>query len=183
MDWVKFCFLISISSGTVILLLSMISFLLKVENFWPPPSKSSWQLKLFWVLFILFSTPLFGIVILDFEKRNSNEFLFWFGIVFSVFALILANLVSYKLGLKNTSGLKDTLRTEGWYSWSRNPVYTLTIATLVSLCVAIPTLEIAIISSLWIFLYLLAPFKEEPWLIKKYGDEYRHYKSKVRRFI
>ena len=40
-----------------------------------------------------------------------------------------------------------------------------------------------IILSLWALIYLLAPFIEEPWLQKRYGDDFSIYKTKVPRFV
>lgn len=182
-DFLDCLFLISIFTGTVILLLASGSIFSRKIQFWPPPNKNSWQLKLFWVLFALFSLPLFCFVVVDFDQKNKSELLFTLGFTLSLIGLIFANIVSYNLGFKNTSGQKGGLRTTGWYSVSRNPVYVATMTGLIGIMVAIPTFEIVIISLLWIFIYILAPLVEEPWLEEKYGDEYLKYKMKVRRFI
>jgi len=140
-------------------------------------------MKLFWILFIFFSLPLFFFIALDFDKRNTNDFLFILGASLSLVGLILANLVSYNLGFKNTSGQEDQLRISGWYSFSRNPVYVFTILALAGVIITVPTFKIIVISSVWIFIYILAPFIEEPWLEDRYGREFLDYKRRVRRFF
>lgn len=176
-------FIISMTAGTAIILLSAASYNSSRFNFWPPPNKSSWEINLFWTLFCLFSFPLFTLVFLEFDERNSNTIFFLIGSTLSFSGLVLANTISYNLGFKNTSGQKDELRTKGWYSVSRNPVYVTTIISLAGTIIAIPTFNIIAISSLWILIYILAPFLEEPWLEKIYGNEYLDYKNNVRRFI
>ncbi len=175
-------FLTSMVAGFVIVALSVISLFTNIK-FWPPPRKESWQFKIFWAMFVFFSFPYFIILILEFENRNQNNLFFLIGAIISILSLVLANVVSLKLGVKNTSGQKDELKVNGWYSVSRNPIYVLTIAALIGAMVAVPVFEIILISILWIFIYICAPFIEEPWLEDRYGDEYLKYKSRVRRFI
>jgi len=76
-----------------------------------------------------------------------------------------------------------TSKSIGWYSVSRNPVYVITIVALIGVIIAIPTFKIITISSIWIFIYILAPFIEEPWLRIRYGVEYVDYTRKVGRFF
>lgn len=183
MDFSKILFSISLASGLFISTLSLLGHVSNSFQFWPPPDKDSWQIKFFWILFIMFSLPFSVLIALDFDIRNTNDFLFILGASLSLVGLILANLVSYNLGLKNTSGQEDQLRTSGWYSFSRNPVYVLTILALVGVSIAIPTFYIIVISSVWIFIYILAPFIEEPWLEDRYGRDFLNYKRRVRRFF
>ncbi len=183
MNFSETIFNVSLASGLIIFSLCLYGHFSNCFQFWPPPDKKSWQIKCFWVLFTLFSLPLFVLILLNFDKRNANELIFILGVSFSLFSLILANIASYNLGFKNTSGQVDQLRTSGWYSFSRNPVYVFTIFSLVGVIVAFPTFHIIVISSVWIIIYILAPFIEEPWLAKKYGHEYLEYIQKVRRFL
>ena len=62
-------------------------------------------------------------------------------------------------------------------------IYVATIVSLLGTMLAFPILEVICISSLWITIYILAPFAEEPWLAERYGNEYLRYKCEVRRFI
>ena len=174
---------ISLASGSIIFLLCLLGHILNSFQFWPPPNKESWQMKFFWILFSLFSLPFFVLIALDFDQRNTNDSLFIVGTILSLSGLILANAVSYNLGFKNTSGQVDQLRTSGWYAFSRNPVYVFTILALVGVIFAVPTFHIVVISSFWIFIYILAPFIEEPWLEDRYGREFLDYERRVRRFF
>lgn len=183
MDFSEILFSVSLLSGLIIFLLCLFGHFSNSFQFWPPPDKESWQIKIFWILFTLLSLPFFILIALDFDKRNANDSLFTLGTILSLSGLILANIVSYNLGFKNTSGQADKLRTSGWYSFSRNPVYVFTILALAGVIITVPTFKIIAISSIWIFIYILAPFIEEPWLLKKYGSEYLDYTKRVRRFL
>lgn len=183
MSFIEVSYYISIFSGLLILILSVSGYILDDFDFWPPPSRDSWQFKLFWLLFLFFVSPLLLIIVTKIDERNSNNMLFFVGGSISLIGLILGNVISYQLGVKNSSGLKDGLVTKGWFAISRNPIYVVTMISLIGTMIAFPIVEVISISTLWIFLYLLAPFVEEPWLIEKYGEEYIEYKKRVRRFI
>jgi len=183
MNLTQLLFTSSLTSGIIIILLCTFGFISKKFSFWPPPSQDSWQLKCFWFLFQFFSLPYFAIIFLNFDRRTDNPILFSIGSILFIFGFTLANIISYKLGVKNSAGMDDSLKTNGWYSYSRNPVYLTTIIGLVGAVLALPTLEIVSISAIWVTAYIFAPFIEEPWLEKKYGEEYLKYKSKVGRFF
>ena len=174
---------VSIFSGMSILLLSLISFFSSYTNFWPPKSEKTWQFKLFWTLFTLFIFPLFIFILLNFDQKNTNSTFFYIGLFFSLLGLGFGNIISLRLGVKNSAGIENGLETAGYYSYSRNPVYVATIVSLLGTMLAFPILEVICISSLWITIYILAPFAEEPWLAERYGNEYLRYKCEVRRFI
>ena len=183
MSLTQILFISSITSGSLILFLCVIGLISKDFKFWPPPSKDCWQLKCFWFLFQFFSLPYFAIIYLDFDRRTDNSILLSIGIILFILGFTLANIISHKLGVKNSAGIDDGLKTNGWYSYSRNPVYLTTIIGLVGAVLALPTLEIVSISAIWVTAYIFAPFIEEPWLETKYGEEYLKYKNKVGRFF
>jgi len=88
-----------------------------------------------------------------------------------------------RFGLPQTGGAVGQLEVDGLYRYSRNPQYVANIAILFGwafLCasmIAIP----AIIAG--ILLLLIAPFAEEPWMEEQYGQPYRDYTAKVRRYL
>jgi protein-S-isoprenylcysteine O-methyltransferase Ste14 len=76
------------------------------------------------------------------------------------------------------------LITGGMYGYVRNPMIMGVLTVLAGESIAIMSLKIFIwalifyiINSIWFILY------EEPYLEKKFGDEYREYKRHVRRWI
>ena len=57
------------------------------------------------------------------------------------------------------------------------------IAILIGWGVLAASLWILPVLAIGLAVLLLAPFSEEPWLEENYGDPYRVYKSKVRRYF
>lgn len=77
-----------------------------------------------------------------------------------------------------------TLVYGGCYAFSRNPIY-------LSFCLYLLGIGI-LVNSFWIFfssvpcgflIYYLAIAREEAYLTMKFGDDYRRYKAKVRRWL
>ncbi len=176
-------FILALFSGSVILILGLCTAFIKGFNFWPPPKLNSWQKRVSWFLFRFLSYPLFTIVILNLKTIDwNNTFSLLGGLTFG-FCLLLAFRISIKLGIKNTYGDRQGLITDGWYSISRNPVYLVTIIALLGLIICMPIFEVVTVSLLWILIYILIPFVEEPWLEKQYGKKYLEYKKRVGRFM
>jgi len=83
-----------------------------------------------------------------------------------------------------TSLPSTTIIDTGPYRFTRNPIYLGMMLGLIGLAVAL--------NSLWLLL-TLAPFalvirygvvaREEAYLERKFGDAYRHYRARVRRWL
>ena len=91
--------------------------------------------------------------------------------------------MSIKLGWGNAHGEAKGLVVTGWYRWSRNPIYVASFVGMLGWGLFVNSSYVYTILSLWALMYVLAPFIEEPWLQKKYGDEFSIYKTKVPRFV
>jgi protein-S-isoprenylcysteine O-methyltransferase Ste14 len=87
------------------------------------------------------------------------------------------------LGRSNAYGEAKGLKTEGWYRWSRNPIYVVSIVGMIGLALLANSFYVSCLLTFWAVTYLLAPFLEEPWLAQQYGKEFLDYKAKVPRFI
>ncbi len=84
----------------------------------------------------------------------------------------------------NPSGATTTIVTDGIYRYTRNPMYLSLTVIYVAVCV---------MANAWWGLLLLVPLllvvqkgiieREEQYLIRKFGDEYGHYKARVRRWL
>jgi len=109
--------------------------------------------------------------------------MFLFGAILTAIGLISANYITYRLGAENASGLKKGLKTEGWYSVSRNPVYAATFIALAGVVLFLPIPEIFVLSFFWVLSYIIAVRLEEDWLEEQYGEEYILYKNRVPRFL
>ena len=174
-------FNVSLTSSLAILGLSLI----KQLRFWPPPGKKTWQHRVFMVLFRLFLYPLIALTITEFEWATDPASLARtsIGIILFCVGFGLAIKITLDMGWRNAFGEKKGLRTSGWFSRSRNPIYVATWIGLIGWASIANSLSVSILLALWAFLYVLAPFLEEPWLELQYGDAYREYRKTVRRFF
>ena len=72
----------------------------------------------------------------------------------------------------------------GLYRWTRNPMYVAVTVILLGWAVAYRSttlLTYALIVA--VFFHLRVVFGEEPWLARRYGDEWRHYRDHVPRWL
>ena len=175
-------FVLSLSGGTLLLILALASMALRSFHFFPPPSKKSWQSIAFICLFRLFVYPLIALSVLEYEHPTD-----WPQIIFGFMLLVvgfgMAFLITFQMGWRNAFGEKRGLQTAGWFRFSRNPVYVATIVGLIGWGILLPQTDVLVLISIWVTMYLVAPFFEEPWLEHQYGAEYAQYKSRTPRFI
>jgi protein-S-isoprenylcysteine O-methyltransferase Ste14 len=176
---------ISLFSVGIILLLSLVADRIDSFQFWPPPSKESWQHTSFLILFRCFLYPLVLLSVLEFDISGTasryaaivlGTILFCVGFGFAV-------RITLHMGWRNAFGEKHGLVTDGYFSKSRNPVYVATWVGLVGWGLIANSILVSILLGFWAWLYLFAPIFEEPWLEQMYGDEFRTYKEQVRRFF
>ena len=153
-------------------------------RFWPPPSPRSWQFFTAWIIASLVAVFFFFLGVLDF---NSFFLHTWIRIPISLALLIisfsLGSWASLTLGFHTTIGLGDKLITHGPYKYSRNPQYILDCISIIAYMILTNSWMVWVIGILGVFLNLLAPFTEEPWLEEKFGSTYLDYKRRVPRFI
>jgi protein-S-isoprenylcysteine O-methyltransferase Ste14/SAM-dependent methyltransferase len=89
-----------------------------------------------------------------------------------------------QLHLHQRLRLSKTLTTTGPYAWVRNPMYLGNIAILTGLCIFSEVVYFApFVSAIAIWIYALAVKAEEADLLRKYGQEYEDYKSRVPRWL
>lgn len=115
-----------------------------------------------------------------------NPYLQLFSILILVTGLIIVTISLVNLGKSTRLGLpteNTTLKTNGIYNFSRNPMYfgfnLLTIASIL-FCINVVLLILGIYS---IITYHLIILGEEKFLEERFSDEYVSYKKKVRRYI
>lgn len=152
---------------------------------WPPPAVKTWQHRTFLALFRLFLYPLVVLSFLEFQIANEATGLSQqaIGGLLFVVGFGLALRITLQMGWRNAFGEKKGLVTDGWFAISRNPVYVATWAGLLGWSLILGQLSVTILLTFWALLYVLAPFLEEHWLERQYGDEFRRYKSTVARFL
>ena len=105
------------------------------------------------------------------------------GGVLAVTGIGLAFWISIQMGWRNAFGEARGLVTDGWFRFSRNPIYVVTWLGLLGWAIILNDLRVTFLLSLWAAMYWLAPRIEEPWLERQYGDEYCAYKQRTRRFF
>jgi protein-S-isoprenylcysteine O-methyltransferase Ste14 len=82
-----------------------------------------------------------------------------------------------------TLGLQGELITDGPYRYSRNPQYVAEILTYLGVVLITNSLLAAMIGSLVILWFLMAPLAEEPWLARQFGERFEEYSRQVPRFL
>ena len=177
-------FTISIVAGFTLLALSLASLWRPRIRFWPPPAIDTWQYRVFWWLFRIFFVGVLLVCIMDFGaigRQGSVQLVA--GIVLATIGFGAAFYVTFLLGWKDAHGQANCLTTSGWYRWSRNPIYVVTIMGMVGLGLLAHSWFGYCLLSAWAALYVAAAYLEEPWLEQQYGDAYRAYKSNVPRFL
>ena len=112
----------------------------------------------------------------------------YIGVAVAMLGIFMAILVSrsFKRSETNIEPWKPTTKiiSTGIYAYSRNPIY-------VGFCL-VPVGIGIFLNSFWILIsfiasavlvYYVAISKEEAYIEEKFGEEYLHYKSKVRRWL
>ncbi len=151
-------------------------------RFWPPPGKPSWQYRVFWWLFRAYLISICILTFLELQDGAGGRF-FVAGWLLFFTGFGLATLITISLGWRNAHGEAVELQTAGWFAYSRNPVYMVSILGMAGLWLAIESGMLRSLLSAWALIYVLAPFLEEPWLQKQFGESYNEYCNRVPRFI
>ena len=183
LPWLLFA--VSLASILAIFAMAGLAHFRSGFQFFPPPSKQSWQHRGFMLLFRLFLYPLIALSVLTFEPaiESSNLVRYGSGLTLFTVGFGLALWITLQMGWRNAFGEKRGLVTDGWFRFSRNPVYVATWIGLVGWGLIANQLPVTILLLAWAALYLLAPFFEEPWLEAQYGAAYRDYKARTRLFV
>lgn len=178
-------FALSFMSIVAIFGLSLVSLRIKSLIFFPPPSKQSWQSKVFLLLFRGFLYPLIGLSLIVSISSDTPHHLFSLiiGIGLLLTGLGVAFHITFKMGWRKAFGDSGGLVTTGWFRYSRNPVYVATWIAMIGWAIVVPDWKIWVLLILWACLYLFAPYLEEPWLEAQYGTAYTEYKNTVPRFF
>ena len=73
---------------------------------------------------------------------------------------------------------------DGIYGWSRNPLYLAMTLTYIGLAIAAGSVwAIALLLPLLVLMHVGVISREERYLEREFGDAYRQYKSRVRRWL
>jgi len=160
------------------------SILFPARRLWPSGQITIFKTLYIWVPFILVFVSMFCLGILDWNSFSWPVTMRWgLGLPLIFIGHIVVYSGVFKIGIQATSGEATGLKTDGLYSWSRNPQYVADIAIFsgwIILSASWLVLPLALASIAVLF---LAPFSEEPWLREVYGKPYVDYCKRIRRYL
>jgi protein-S-isoprenylcysteine O-methyltransferase Ste14 len=176
-------FLLGGISGALLLLTLIVSIPFPTYRIWPH-GDLDWTFWFSWSLWILYTAGLFGVAYLDWQSVYEPS------AVVAVSASVLMLVGGFiclwsvwRLGFRESSGLKGGVETGGPYGYARNPQYVGILLMLVGGSILAGSWMTAAIAFEGVVWFLIAPLAEEPWLRKQYGKEYEDYCKDVPRFI
>lgn len=154
------------------------------QRIWPPKRYTTLTPFLVWVP----TFTLFGVLILLgvwgwADLAIPSWLRFGIGLPLILIGNIIVWIEVAHFGLSQTGGAKGSLRTEGMYRYSRNPQYMADITMVFGWMILSAAPWSIVVGLSGIIVLIAAPFSEEPWLKKQYGDAFENYASRVRRFI
>ncbi|MBT3313407.1 MAG: DUF1295 domain-containing protein [Anaerolineae bacterium] len=177
-------FFLDVSVLYILLLGAVWSIAFSSKRIWPPPKKQSWQYILTWVCFYLVFLLNALLIVWDWNSWIINDPIrLLIGIPVTIVGALLVTWGISTLGSRNTSGLQDKFVDSGPYRYTRNPQYLGDSIMFIGLSITANSLFLWITHGLLILVFLIAPFAEEIWLEKRYGDEYLNYKNNTSRFF
>lgn len=155
---------------------------------WPPPGSWTWQYRLTWTLFALAAA---GFVVVGGLDAGSLGLAQWLGEAGSLIlgstlfagGTALASYAMGHLGLRGGLGLKAELVTDGPFAVSRNPGYVGDLVLLLGYTILTDSRLAGLVGAVGAVWFVLAPWAEEPWLNKQYGEAYRRYRERCPRFL
>ena len=176
--------LLGVISSFYLLIAIVWSIFFPDKRVWPP-NKATTGLKIrVWLATVTIFACAFILGVMDWNALEWRPEIRW-GLGLPL--IILGNLIVWRgvqeIGMDATSGDVDQLKTNGLYSWSRNPQYVADIFILIGWWALSASIWASPIVLLGISALLFAPLAEEPWLENVYGEAYSAYKKDVRRYF
>lgn len=183
MEW--FLFVTAILLELVYLLMFVLTIKLPKFRFWPPPSPRSWQFFSAWLMagIVVVNGAILGLLNFDSAFLPSLSIRMPIALVFFILGSVIGTWSYIVFGLRATLGLGDKLIVKGPYRYTRNPQYIGDSMNAVGYMLLTNSWMVWVIGILGILLNVLAPYTEEPWLERRYGESYLKYKENVPRFF
>jgi len=177
-------FIVDVVTNYILLFGLAWSIVLPVKRIWPPPRKRSWQYLAAWGLFYVAFASNILLLVLDWNTWViPYEIRFFVGVPVTIIGALLVMWGIVTLGIKNTYGLRDGFIFSGPYRYTRNPQYLGDTFFFIGISLISNSLYFLVVHLLMISVFLFAPFAEEVWLEKQYGEEYENYKRNTSRFL
>lgn len=177
-------FLIGLGVHTLLLVMMLASVRDPDFQFWPPPSKDTWQYHLLWWCVRLLVICIGWLIYSEHSSFNLPDwFRFYICMPLFVITFALGSIAAFQLGWRNTHGEAVKFVNTGFYKYSRNPQYVLYSISFLCLGFWASSVKALILLALLAMWYLRAPFLEEQWLEQQYGESYLSYKRQVSRYF
>ena len=136
--------------------------------------------------YIVFAEAFGWPTLTQYEFFNSG-FISWIGVLFCLLGLVLFGLSLVSFGDSFRVGIDldfpDKLVTEGVFSMMRNPIYVAFWMVLFGQFLVFSNWILLVYLGAATWLFHRQVLREEEFLDVQYGDEFREYKSRVRRYI
>ncbi len=177
-------FLIGLLVNSFLLIMMIASSSNKRFQYWPPPSKNTWQYHSLWWSIRIIVLCISGLIYLDNSTLNIPQWLrFYLAMPGFVITFLLGTVAAMQLGWSNTHGVAQKFVARGFYRYSRNPQYVFYSISFLLLGLWVASFKALVLLLLLGVWYLRAPFPEEIWLEKQYGEKYLNYKKQVSRYF
>ena len=151
---------------------------------WPSGQVTVLKILYIWVPTLLFSLSIIMLALGNWNHFGWSDSLRWgLGLPLLSIGHIVVYGGVFKIGVSATSGAATGLKTDGIYAYSRNPQYMADIAILCGWILLSASLTVLPLALVGLFVLILTPFSEEPWLRANYGKPYEDYCERVRRFL
>ncbi len=177
-------FLIGLLANFFLLVMLALSSAKQNFQFWPPPSRNSWQYRSLWGVIRVLVLCVALLIYFEWSTLDIPDWLrFYVALPIYILTAALGTLAFLQLGWRNTHGEAVELVETGMYKYSRNPQYVFYSISFIFLGIwaaSVKAIVLLILASFW---YLRAPFPEEKWLTEQYGEKYLAYKSRVPRYV
>lgn len=176
---------LSLFGVVAIFVLALTSPMVTGSRFFPPPSRKSWQHRTFMLLFRCHLYSLVALTLVVFDPLTGTRAVLQYvaGAALLVVGFGIAFRITVQMGWRNAFGERRGLATDGWFQFSRNPIYVATWIGLLGWGLIANNTFVSFLLGLWALMYVLAPLVEEPWLEREYGGAYLAYKERTPRFF
>ena len=176
--------IIGMMAGAYMLGMLLWSVVYPKRRVWPPDNATRAIKFRVWFMTVTIFAAAFFLGVMDWNSFNWPASIRWsIGLPFIIIGNVVVWRGVHKIGMAATSGEASGLKIDGLYSWSRNPQYVADIIILIGWGILAASLWTLPVLAIGLVVLLVAPFAEEPWLEASYGENYRVYRSKVRRYI
>lgn len=175
-------------AGLAISGITLIAIVLSIANpekrLWPPHHYTRITPMIVWIPTFTLALILICLGILGWGTLPLPT---WLRYGIGIPVIVLSNAAVWyealQFGMAQTGGAKGTLRTTGFYRYSRNPQYVADSMMVAGWSILSAAPLTMVLGALAIIVLIAAPFAEEPWLRQQYGTDYERYFLKVRRFF